>query len=354
MAENQSRIPEIDSLKGFCILSVVCIHAKLYSASFFHLYVINRAVPIFLVLFGVTSQLWWRSAENLGQGLRLGRFYLARSTRILLPVWVLSTIWWLSLLHLGPRAPRFAQWEVLAAYAGYAPWIGTSWFVFVIIQLVIVFPLLAWSLDLVGAALLVLGTAAICDLCMWDIWQIIALGKRILGDVPEPGFYYFWIFWPRVLYHVAVGMLVAEWWKGRPSITVTALSLALTVVGFFLARAVMDRSPLGPIREQMVNYLADGPLAVGMLGLFRFLPERLFVTRFLRWCGLYSWGIYIGHLLVHEVFYLIGFAPERATEEARAVYALTLFLLGALLAFVASLVVRGVRRATLYVFARQN
>ena len=59
MSDSRDHLPELDWLKGFSILSVVCIHAKLYADTAAFNGVVNRAVPIFLVLFGVTSELWW-------------------------------------------------------------------------------------------------------------------------------------------------------------------------------------------------------------------------------------------------------------------------------------------------------
>ena len=63
MTDARNHLPELDRLKGFAIACVVCIHAELYSHTLFFDRIVNRAVPIFIVLFGVTSELWWKRAQ---------------------------------------------------------------------------------------------------------------------------------------------------------------------------------------------------------------------------------------------------------------------------------------------------
>ena len=64
MKHSRGHLPELDWLKGFAILAVICIHAKLYADSVFFLQIINRAVHVFLVLFGISSELWWQREET--------------------------------------------------------------------------------------------------------------------------------------------------------------------------------------------------------------------------------------------------------------------------------------------------
>ena len=59
---DSERLTEIDALKGIAILWDFAIHAALFSGTFFATHVINRAVPIFLVLFGYTSTIWWKTS----------------------------------------------------------------------------------------------------------------------------------------------------------------------------------------------------------------------------------------------------------------------------------------------------
>ncbi len=156
-----------------------------------------------------------------------------------------------------------------------------------------------------------------------------------------------WIFSPRLFYDVAVGVVVARRWGGRPTPLVTFGALVLAIGGVFAAQAANDHSIIGPIKEQIVQYLFDAPLAVALLGLIRGLAPLAPLTRFLAWCGLSSWGIYLGHLLFHEILHLKGFAPERVGENGRMVYAVVLFAVGAVLAVVGTAATRVVRRASL-------
>lgn len=343
-------MPEIDWLKGFAILCVVCIHAKVYDSTLLFEHVVNRAVPIFLVLFGVTSELWWGRPGQAGspRGSRLREWYVGRARRLLPPLWAMATAWWLGLLYFGGDGALRVGWmEALATYAGYAPWIGTSWFITIILQLVVLFPGLRWLWLRVGPMVSLPAMAAICVASAWYVWDIVAAGRWLLGDnVIEPGWYYAWIFVPRVFWPVAAGVFVGRWWVGRPPPLIAAASLVLVGLGVYVCirlRHAPDDLILGPFRRQTVEYLLDVPLTVGMLGVARLLLPLRLVARALTWCGIWSWGIYLGHLLVHEVLHvMLGITPEGGPEVIRVIYAVFLFIVGTGLAVAAS----AVRRAT--------
>jgi peptidoglycan/LPS O-acetylase OafA/YrhL len=344
MTEARAHVPEIDWLKGFAILCVVCIHAKLGEGTLFFEYVVNRAVPIFLVLFGVTSALSRDGARRT----RLLDWYRPRLRRLVVPLWAMATAWWAAVLHFQQAQALHVGWpEAVATYAGYAPWIGTSWFITVILQLVVVYPALEAFVDRTGLALSLALGALSCVVCIWYVWDIVAAGVALLGNnVPPPGWFYFWIFSPRVLWDVIAGIAVARRFQGRPDAITTGSAILLTLVGVFAAERVraMQDPVMAAVLHQMLGYLRDVPLTVGLLGLFRLLAPLRPLTRVLAWFGLHSWGLYLGHLLVHEVLHMNGVAPETGPTAIRAIYALILLVSGVLLTQCGVVVERAARQ----------
>ncbi len=341
---SRGHLPELDWLKGFAILAVICIHAKLYADSVFFLQIINRAVHVFLVLFGISSELWWQREETKRDVRPDRAWYWGRLRRIVPGYWAMTAIWWLVVAAWRPPPGDLTLGvpQAIVSLFGYAPWIGTSWFVAIILQYVLLFPLVRRVTVRVPPALSLIVSAAAAFASCWFLLQIVVAGKALLGDnVPWPGWYYQWIFPPRVLWNVVAGVLVARFWQGRVSRRATLVAAALTVLGAFVgvfARESHDK--LGPVREMAVAHLVDVPLSIALLGFFRWTPLPGFVRNFLTWCGLRSWGIYLGHLLIHELVMIAGYTPFAASQSVRAAYAVLLFAGGAALAVVAAFIER--------------
>lgn len=332
MGEPREHIEEIDRLKGFAILSVVCIHAQLYATTLFHQRVVNRAVPIFLVLFGVTSELFWQRAKPT-----LSKWYRSRFERTLIPFWAIAALFWLAVLATGSAAERGLDWRfALGTLVGYAPYIGMSWFVTLFLQLVLVYPGLRAVAIRLGPGLSLLLAGAIGLVHFWFFWDIVSAGVNLLGNkFVGPGWYYHWILLPRGIFCATSGLFIARLWGGRVGPRVTIAALVVTVLGqFAISFARLPESDVfyGTVRREAVSHFVDVPLTIALLGLFRFMPLPSIVDRFLVWCGLWSWGIYMGHLLVHELVHLAGLAPEMGPEIVRATYAVGLFVCGAALA----------------------
>lgn len=350
MAERRDHLPEIDEVKGLAILMVVCIHAKLYASTLLFDRLVNRAVPIFLVLFGITTELSF--AAHAKRDVPLARWwYQTRLRRLVPPYWVMIAAWWGLALWSGHAAfLKLGAREATLMFLGYAPWIGTSWFVTLILELVLVVPGYRWLVGKLGPVPSLALSAAATAAGAYYLWYIAVWGMQIFGhDAPEPGWYYQWIFFPRVLWPVTVGFFVARWWGGRISKRATVIALALTVFGSWLAdvaRGAPEDAFVGLLRQQVVTCLIDAPLAIGLLGLFQWLPVPRTAARFLSFCGAWSWGIYLAHLLVHELLFMKHFDPEKHPESVRAVYAVFLLTVGIALALLTERVGRllGVNR----------
>jgi surface polysaccharide O-acyltransferase-like enzyme len=325
----------VDWLKGIAILCVIGIHAKIYDETLFHQHVVNRAVPMFLILFAVTSELWWERAER-----PLASWYRKRLTRLYVPWWGMTATWWLFVVLSGrARAMDLGLPEAIETALGYAPWIGTSWFVTVVLQLVLLYPALRWAFERLGAEIALPITAATCWVSGMHMVPIILAGKRLLGPhVPEPGFYVIWIFVPRVFWNAAAGYFIARRWGGRPPKAATWLAAALTLLGVLVVASthlMADDATRGPFLRQTLYYLFDVPLTVMLLGVLPALAPFTRLTRFLTWCGLSSWGIYLGHTLVHDLLHTVaGIGLESGPEGLRVLYGVFLFACGAALAVI--------------------
>ena len=131
----ESRLASLDVAKGVAILFVICIHSELFFPSILHTHVISRAVPMFLVLFGMTSTMWGQGRSG---GPALAAWYRSRCGRLVPTYWLAVVGWWLGQRILSDRPLGI---DALGfSLAGYAPWIQTSWFVTAILQLVAIFP----------------------------------------------------------------------------------------------------------------------------------------------------------------------------------------------------------------------
>ncbi|HEX4337211.1 MAG TPA: acyltransferase [Polyangiaceae bacterium] len=347
-----SYVPAVDWLKGVAIILVVCVHAKVYETSLFHLHVVNRAVPIFLVLLGVTSETFWERHAGDSTRERLRLWYRRRFTRLAPAVWAMAAVWWGAVLLLHQTEQLGLGWrEAVLCFLGYSPWMGTAWFVTLILQLVLVLPALRWVAVRLGPFVMLPLTAAICAYTTFHVWDLVELGRAYVStNLPQPGFFYNWIFVPRVLWQVTAGIFVARYLRARPGVTATVVAAAIWAVGTrILVELPLSGSEafIGPVRHQAIENLLDVPLSIALLGLFCSIErwQRNVFLRFLAFVGRASWGIYVGHALVYELLHLVGIGIETGPESWRNTYALFLFVVGVTLAVIGGWLRRLVTRA---------
>src|SRR5689334_9355265 len=74
----------IDMAKGCAILWVLLIHSQALRENLLFRQVVNQAVPVFVVLFGLNSSLWWHGRDL---GTNLLAWYRRAVTRLMVPVW---------------------------------------------------------------------------------------------------------------------------------------------------------------------------------------------------------------------------------------------------------------------------
>ena len=324
----RERVAEIDWLKGAAILCVVLIHAEALAGAWISDVLLNRAVPVFAVLFGLNAESWW-SARS-GGALRGLRWYGTRVRRILVPTWVSLALWWGMVFSMAPAIPHSAGY-VLASAVGYAPWVGASWFLTLVIELIVLFPLLRFVVDRVGLAVASAAGAACTVLCWIYLGEVTRTVQWWVGGmVPTPD-YFFWIFAPRFFWHVIAGVAVARLTSGRPGMRVVVVAAAVFAAGTAVREFALDH----PFHRSALQALLDVPLTLALLGgfrLFGLLPARVPVLAWLAWLGVSSWGVYLGQLLGHNAVLLSGNWSRIDTTLERWLYFAALTAVAAALA----------------------
>jgi len=333
-APHARRVPAIDRVKGVAIVGVLCIHATILGDAIVGPYLVNRAVPVFIVLFGTTAELWWRAQGGKPWTQVVARWYASRLSRLMVPFWAVLCLWWATLALVFGEPFKICY--VVASFFGYTPSIGTSWFVTAIVQLVVLFPLLRWMVArLGGVAALAIGLVLLAASYFY-MWDIIAGLRVVFHNTAPPidptgvyygDFYYFWLFAPRYVFFVIAGIVLTRSGIIPGRTVVVACAVALALIDSLHARI----SGM-PRLEGALLALADPALAVCLLALLARLPEYGPLARALSWLGRHSWGIYLGQMLAQSIVFRARVRPEELSEGGR--WLLLLWLVVASLACV--------------------
>jgi peptidoglycan/LPS O-acetylase OafA/YrhL len=278
------RLPEIDMVKGIAIIGVFLIHSTVLGEDSLPMMLLFvHAVPIFLVLFGVNSEAWFARRNPSG---RTWVWYERGVKRILVPAWATLVVWWALVLLLEPPSVRVTISLPFYHALGYFKQVGTGWFITVIVQLVLLFPLFHRIAERRGAGVLVAICGAITLVTL--IWII-----QIRQAVGLAG----WMaLSPRFFLHIAFGMLLASSIHriSRPVILVSAITYVLL--------AVIGARTKFTVWAPIANRLLELPLTILLLVAMRALADRHRLRESLSWLGRHSLGLYLGQLLTHNAF----------------------------------------------------
>jgi len=328
-----SRVPELDVARGIAIACVLCIHSRLFFPSIAYTHLVERAVPMLLVLFGLSSSLWW---DQPSARRSTADWYRSRLVRLVPAYWLAVLLWWLGSRWLD------GSWRpvdtMALCLAGYAPWIQTSWFVTAILQLVLLYPLLRWLVQRAG----LIGSIAISGVCMvlcqayaFELTELL----RSALPYPEaaPGFYPFWIFVPPYLWLVTCGMAMAPFVRTRAPAGALTGTLFGAIAVFLAAGMIEGLTPRPSLLIRVAMAIADVARTVLLLLASHLLVlwvPRMRIARLsdvLAWCGRNSWELYLGQMVAHSLGYSIWTRMGGPTEH-RLVYTAVLALAGILLA----------------------
>jgi len=284
-SDHRERLASIDMVKGWAILGVTLIHSWVLADSRWMTFLFYHAVPVFLVLFGLNSESWFRRQPPAG---RMRLWYRRGLKRILVPAWATAAVWWVMVAILQPPEPmvRITLGLPFWHFIGYLNQIGTSWFVTLIVQFVVVFPLFHWLARRPGPHVFF----AICFVV--TLWTLIFVHplRQWLGI---PGWL---VFPPRFFVHVAFGMLLV----GRVS-RIGVRGLIVSCACLALGYVIQERIWLGSFWRVADRFL-ELPLTVVLLWVMSRLEWIGWLERGLSWLGQHSFGLYLGQMLTHNAF----------------------------------------------------
>jgi hypothetical protein len=273
-------------VKGWAILGVTLIHSQALGDSLWMSLLFQHSVAVLIVIFGANSEQWFRARPAAG---RVMGWYRRAVKRVLVPVWSALLVWWVMMMWLG--RPFFQpNLRLLALHALGIPFsVGTGWFITVLIQLVLVFPLLRWSVQRLGFAP-VFGVALLSTvgLMMFEYDLRVLLGRT--------GWTYLSA---RFAAHVVFGIALADHLHGlgrRAGLLALACLVALDLV----AETDLLAQPWGRIAGR----LSELPLTVALLAAATTLTPVRSVATALGWLGRHSLGLYLGQLITHNFFLL--------------------------------------------------
>jgi peptidoglycan/LPS O-acetylase OafA/YrhL len=271
-------------VKGWAILGVTLIHSQALEGSSWMSLLFFHSVPVLIVVFGMNAEQWFRARPPRG---RILAWYRRALRRIAVPVWTALALWWAMVLVLQPPFLRPTP-RLLALHAlGIPRHVGTGWFIAVLVQLVVAFPLIRVGLERWGKrSVLVVALAVTVGLIAWE--QDL---RQLLG---RAGWTYLS---PRFAAHVVFGWLLAEHVGRRDLRFVLLAAGALVALDVVVVTGVLP-SPWGRVADR----LSELPLTVVLLATATVLARFDVLAKVLGWLGRHSLGLYLGQLLTHGFF----------------------------------------------------
>jgi hypothetical protein len=206
--------------------------------------------------------------------------------RILVPAWATLVVWWALVLVFEPPSVRVTISLPFYHALGYFKQVGTGWFITVIVQLVLLFPLFHRIAQRRGIGVLVAACGACTLVTLIWIIQI----RQTLGLAG-------WMaLAPRFFLHVAFGMLLAPSIHrlGRRAVIISAIT--------YVVLAVIGSRTRFTVWAPIANRLLELPLTILLLVAMRALADRDWLREGLSWLGRHSLGLYLGQLLTHNAF----------------------------------------------------
>lgn len=319
----------VEPIKGFAILAVVIVHvqAAIYDRTPWVLQA-SQAVPnlweqpdlifpphssiwltilhflsmlggsapgVFILLSGLTVT--WSALHTTQNAAWVKHFYVRRAWRIF-PYYIAAHLLDLALALVLPGSQLQLEWpQVLFSLLGlrftselFSYFDPAWWFIWLILQLYLVFPLLLWMMRKLGLGWFLSLTFGLTFVCRgWGVETLMNLQHWDMG-----------ISFVTRLAEFTVGMAVAQWIFARRRIPAAAKTPSIGLLfwwtlGVYLTGLLAATTVHGTIVSALL-------ISVGMTGLFWCAAELLLSrsrisAQVLRWIGVHSYGIYLLHFL---------------------------------------------------------
>lgn len=320
----QQRNHFLDTLKGFAILGVVCVHfggsfatsANAWTPSFYTGLALNQffhfAVPLFIFISGLLASPY-RSHRQIG----LGRYYLERILAIGWP-YLIASVAAFFLLGVGhelaalPTDAERVRWLLSRLlYYGVHP---TFYFIPMILLLYFLKPFLSWLAPAVHRQVVRRWNSAISlRTVMLAILATLLAAHVILGFLGYRGSldFYTWcrpnpLFWAVYFYFGLVFPEIAKVISPERIKGWLSLGIILIVVGYLLDwKALTDITVVGPnFEHSKVNYAYARPeilvlnLVIILVVAGLLVKETNKYNAILSFLGKHSLQIYLWHILV--------------------------------------------------------
>ncbi|QDZ25555.1 hypothetical protein HOP50_17g80970 [Chloropicon primus] len=283
------------TLKALCMVFVMIIHSKCWKANFFYNHVVDRAVAMLFVAMGMTG---------LGAS---SKYKLVDRFSILLEPWYAFVLfnWTYRYVDGSGFIDHYNVMEHctfwVSAVFGFAPCMGGAWFVFPMLQLLVIIQLLKNRERLIGALVPPMVAVASLSREVLDT-EIHGLTERMTSSVAmDCNMYnsvYTLTWWHRWVGYTLIGMWLSTF---RKRIKRWEWSVPLAAFAMIVS-AVMDRihwrkHPGGcePCRQhiwEILNHIAGSALALAIVLFF----DHFQWLSVIRWMGDCSWTVYLGQI----------------------------------------------------------
>lgn len=289
-----NRLGQFDQLRSVAALAVIGIHVSAnYAAGFQPAYIINQmvrfSVPLFVILSGL---LLYRSSEH---EFSLPDFWKKRGQRILWPYLIWSAIYFLYDIAVqgvpgaGSMVIRVIGGHLLRGSAFYH-----LYFMVVIIQLYVLFPLLREGIR--KNPFFLLMTSLLITLVMQSLLYLHALNIIILPAGPGD---FYWLGFPVWLFYFCLGMFHAS--RPHTGRINTSESVLLAAWIFSFAILLLEGRASGLYASSIKPTVLVYTVASYCLFYKYFFPRNRDASPVVQWLSEQSFLIYLMHPLCLEV-----------------------------------------------------
>lgn len=306
---NQARSHGISIAKGISILFVGIIHSDnpdILNNYWLHRRVINKAVPIMMVCYGITA---FRRNESPKSVWKSIKWSFARLSKLTIPLYTfLAALWvfrfatnWIAkykfISNNEPILPLVLRSMLVSSNC-----VGGFWFVSMFALIVILSPFLNRLVSSMSfLVILCMYGSAVSLVRVEDVMTI----KQYLPYFSEPcdgnSLLYAIVYWPRWVAHPAIGFVLSKQWHYL--VYDAAQYKMLFVCMFIICELVQDLQLLhmNLVLDQIANIISEAFLTLIFISMSNIEEYSCHAAKCLMFMGDNSFYLYIGHVLTLNV-----------------------------------------------------